>query len=271
MDDFLNAFERRFHWLAFPQLFRILLILQGIFFAVQFLRPETFEFFRFDQELIAEGEVWRLLSHYFVPPLAAGGGRPSMLALLFIAFFIMIGFMIGEGLETVLGSFRTSLFIYATAITTTLGLYLMPLMGAPAVAFGGVVIYTSMFILFSIYFPMEKLLLFFFLPVPFFILGGVSGLMILLSIAANPAFAVIYAPILITAAVLLTKLAKSKNLRPGTGGSFLKTSASKDVPALHCCKECGRTERDDAALEFRVAADGEEYCTEHLPRKAESA
>ncbi len=38
--------------------------------------------------------------------------------------------------------------------------------------------------------------------------------------------------------------------------------------ALHRCRTCGRTERTNPELEFRVAgADGEEYCIEHLPAK----
>ena len=33
------------------------------------------------------------------------------------------------------------------------------------------------------------------------------------------------------------------------------------------CATCDRTEHDDPDLEFRVAADGEEYCKEHLPSR----
>lgn len=41
---------------------------------------------------------------------------------------------------------------------------------------------------------------------------------------------------------------------------------SRSDDSLHRCAVCGRTERDDADMEFRVGADGEEYCMEHLPR-----
>ncbi len=38
--------------------------------------------------------------------------------------------------------------------------------------------------------------------------------------------------------------------------------------SLHRCKTCGRTERTNPEMEFRVSgADGEEYCVEHLPGK----
>jgi hypothetical protein len=42
------------------------------------------------------------------------------------------------------------------------------------------------------------------------------------------------------------------------------------VPAgesLHCCEACGITELTSPDAEFRVAADGREYCTRHLPAR----
>jgi hypothetical protein len=38
--------------------------------------------------------------------------------------------------------------------------------------------------------------------------------------------------------------------------------------AIHQCKVCGRTEHEDEDLEFRVGADGTEYCAEHLPESS---
>ncbi|HEX7262445.1 MAG TPA: rhomboid family intramembrane serine protease [Luteolibacter sp.] len=40
-------------------------------------------------------------------------------------------------------------------------------------------------------------------------------------------------------------------------------NASAD--AIHHCEVCGKTEHDDPDLEFRVGADGLEYCSGHLP------
>ena len=37
---------------------------------------------------------------------------------------------------------------------------------------------------------------------------------------------------------------------------------------LHHCKVCGSTEVSAPEREFRVAADGEEYCTQHLPARS---
>jgi len=42
---------------------------------------------------------------------------------------------------------------------------------------------------------------------------------------------------------------------------------TKDLQAeetFHCCFICKRTDKTAPHLEFRVADNGEEYCTEHL-------
>ena len=46
---------------------------------------------------------------------------------------------------------------------------------------------------------------------------------------------------------------------------FKGETRSKEEP-LHHCAVCEATELTDSNLEFRVALDGEEYCTQHLPR-----
>lgn len=46
---------------------------------------------------------------------------------------------------------------------------------------------------------------------------------------------------------------------------FRRAISEAKTMALHQCKVCGITEHDNADTEFRVCADGEEYCDKHLP------
>jgi hypothetical protein len=43
-----------------------------------------------------------------------------------------------------------------------------------------------------------------------------------------------------------------------------KEAKLSDEDSFHRCKTCGRTEKSDPDLEFRMAEDGEEYCGDHL-------
>jgi GlpG protein len=46
---------------------------------------------------------------------------------------------------------------------------------------------------------------------------------------------------------------------------FKRAISSAKVNALHQCHVCGITEKNDSNIEFRVLADGMEYCEKHLP------
>lgn len=49
----------------------------------------------------------------------------------------------------------------------------------------------------------------------------------------------------------------------------LKREAEKEMPSMHACVVCGRTEATNPELEFRVSSvDDAEYCREHLPKVA---
>jgi len=45
-----------------------------------------------------------------------------------------------------------------------------------------------------------------------------------------------------------------------------QAALSQGDNVLHRCAVCRRTEKDDENLDFRIGSDGEEYCTEHLPK-----
>jgi hypothetical protein len=53
------------------------------------------------------------------------------------------------------------------------------------------------------------------------------------------------------------------------GGPFhgvLRRQNTAKESAFHACAHCQRSDLSDPTLEFRVGADGREYCTEHLPK-----
>ena len=69
-----------------------------------------------------------------------------------------------------------------------------------------------------------------------------------------------------------TGTVNSLNKFLGTPGSIPRLQVIT-IPAgefSHQCAQCGKTEADNATLEFRVTADGEEYCTLCRPRKSPS-
>jgi len=58
---------------------------------------------------------------------------------------------------------------------------------------------------------------------------------------------------------------KERILRMRRKSRFSEGVAIAAAQTMHCCNLCGRTEASDPDLDFRVTADGEEFCTDHLP------
>jgi rhomboid-like protein len=107
---------------------------------------------------LREGRVWTLLTSEF---------SHNMFWHIFINMYVLQGF--GSFMEHVLGSFRFLKFYLAAAIMASLTHALVSafLMGSPELpALGASGAISGVILLFALMFPSQKILLFFFIPVP---------------------------------------------------------------------------------------------------------
>ncbi len=269
----LNTLEKRAPWLAFPQLFRLFVMMHGVFFALLLIRPEAADSLAFNYNKILDGEVWRVVSHFLIPPIRPGGA----LTFLFLFFYIMIGMMLSDGLEGSFSPFRFSLFIYASALSITIAFLAAGRLALPEQNFemGGYFLYETIFMAFAVLYPMYKINLFGIIPVPMWLLGllpVIQGFSVILSLPiASVFFLIAFAPLLIWSIPRIVLIAKGNVTAAHHRAAFQRKVAAATPATLHECYTCKRTEKDDDTLEFRVSADGEEYCTEHLPPKQENS
>jgi len=113
---FVNSFEHRLRWLAFPSLLRGIGIIHFVIVLALMFRPEVAGSLNFDWEKIVSGEVWRVVSFLF---LVVPGGLPFMgtIGTLLVAYFALrITFLFNDALENSWGVFRTSCYIYASVL-----------------------------------------------------------------------------------------------------------------------------------------------------------
>jgi hypothetical protein len=258
--DWIDRLESRVGWLAFPGLFRFFTLLGVLAFALSWMRPDLAQVLEFDRARVFSGEVWRVVTFPFAP----GALRSfSLLAVVFLYCAVMIGFLINDSLESVWGVFRTSLFFYVGFFLLLLGNLFLP-----AMAWSGGLLYTSAFFAFATLFPRHQFMLFFILPVEVRFLAILSavglGFVAVSEPKLIPFLALALANYLIWAAV--PALRDHKRLHEaGVRRRQFERAKAPEVVGFHECAVCGRTEHDDAQLEFRVARDGREYCTDHLP------
>lgn len=250
---------------TFPGFFRYLAIIQFIVLVLLQFQPTLVQIFAFDWHEILHGQVWRIISFLFVPAL--GGFSPSM-TILFGFFAMLISFLISDSLESEWGVTRTSLYLFAAAGGQIIANIILLLLGLPAVPLGGHLLYLTAFFAFATLFPSYTFNLFFFLPVPVWILGAIMGFTTLLSAASHPSqsifiiFAV--APYLAFAIPRLTKSLSNKEQATERRNNFKKKAKEGAPETFHLCTVCAATEASHPERDFRINADGEEICSECL-------
>ena len=258
--QFLNQCERKFGWLSFPGFLRYYAIFHVLVYLLQFVNPQIGIFLEFDRSKILAGEVWRLVTFLFA---SSGLGGQDAFGMLFLFFMVMIAFMISDALEGAWGLFRTSMFYYTGYLGLIIAnfLYDTPMVGS------GMLIYSAAFFAFATLFPKVEFLLMFIIPVQIRWLALLGTIYYAIEIYRSPLLIGFYllgfVNYLLWAAIpalrgqgLLVKAARRRK-------SFEKNTAT-DENTFHRCVVCSNTELSHPDLEFRMATDGKEYCTDHL-------
>lgn len=256
-----DRLERRWGRFAFPGFLRYYALFHILVYALQFFRPDISQFLEFDREKILSGEVWRMVTMFFAH---SQFGRPSPITLIFLFFVVNFVFMVGDGLEGAWGVFKASLFYYTGIFLILIVNFLYPV----AVPASGLMLYASAFLAFATLFPMVEVRLMLILPIQVRFLGMLAGGLLLFRVIGNP----ILLPFMLAALTNYFVWAALPALR---GRALIRESVqrkrrfnSAKIPeseAFHRCAVCKRTDISDPGLEFRIGADGEEYCSEHLP------
>jgi membrane associated rhomboid family serine protease len=254
VDDsaFWRFLERRAPWLGTPGLLKAVVLLNALTFLLVTMEPAYAGMLALVPEKILAGEVWRLVTYIFLP---------TTQSFFWILFALLFLWFLSTALEEYWGPLRLNVF------------YLVGMIGCTVAAFffgGGstnTFLNLSLFFAFATVAPDYEIFLFFILRAKMKYIAWVLAGVLALQFAVVP-----LAGKMAMAASLLNYLVF---FGPGFVGDWRRRQAggirrrklnAPDTAALHRCATCGRTEITDPELEFRVAASGEEYCTEHLAR-----
>ena len=257
----IDRAERHFGHLAIPNLIRVIAAFNALVFVLYKFSPRFLDAIKLDPAAVMRGEVWRLVSYIFIPSI--GGPITDWL---FAALYIWYLWWLGDGLESALGSFRLNLF------------YLLGMLGTTAAAFftqanfATAMLNSSLFFAFARFYPEMMIYLMGLIPVKVKWLAWVSGIYLVVGFIFNPweyrlALLVAFANYFLFFGREIFQDAVHRRDVHARRSRFAKAQLPDDE-ALHRCEVCGRTENVAPELEFRVAKDGHEYCTEHLPKAA---
>lgn len=251
---FLDRLERHLGRFAISGLIRYVVALNALVYILLQFNPGYANLLALDPALVLQGQVWRLVTWIFLP---------TTTSLLWIFFYLMFTWWVGDSLEATWGTFRLNLYYLLGMAGSTLAAFLFGGSG------GNFLLNISLLLAIATVAPNMEILFFFFplklkwvallslvYPWGLLFLGGAFGTkMVILVCLLN--YFLFFGP------AFLRQLRENRR----TGARRARFEAAK-IPAsasLHRCEICGITEISHPDADFRVAEDGHEYCTAHLP------
>jgi hypothetical protein len=263
--QFLGKWEMKLGWISFPGFLRYYAIFHVMVYLLQYVDPNIVTFLLFDSGKILSGEVWRVVTFLFAESAMIRQNAPQTL---FLFIMVMLSFKFSDALEHAWGVFRTSIFMYTGWFCLIIANVIL---GGPFIG-GGMLLFMSAFFAFATVFPKVELMMMFIIPVQIRWLAILAAVYLIFNIFQLPLLlAILVAGLHLLGLVnyflwagipaLLGKTGVVKSMQRRR--KFQKASQMDD-DAFHRCAECDRTDHSDPELEFRMAADGKEYCTEHL-------
>jgi hypothetical protein len=253
----ISRLERRFGDYGVPNVTVALIVGQVLVYCLTQTRPAAVANLALVPTLVLEGQVWRVLTFLFVPPVTN----------LVFAFFIWyLLFLMGTALENYWGIFRYNLFLLIGWLATVAISFIMP--GALV---GNGFIQLSVFLAFAFLNPDFVLYIAFVFPVRIVWLAVLTWLGLLYTIAVADWGARLGALASILNFLLffgddIFQLARHGRRHMARQARAFSTQDSR--PAFyHRCTVCGITDQSHPNMDFRYCSKCEGtygYCTDHL-------
>ncbi len=250
----LDKLEKRLRPFAVPNLTVALIVGQAIVWVLSQTKPEILGAIVLIPDRVFAGEVWRLVTFLFYPPITNA---------IFAFFAWYLFYLMGSALEGEWGVTRYNIFL-AIGYLATLAASLL----TPHAEQTNFYLLESVFLAFAYLFPNFELMLFFLLPVKVKWLALLAWIQFLFGFA----FGGWTGRLAILAAVLNFFLFFGRDLvmRIRAGRHRMERQArqlQQQNEPVHRCVVCGITDQSDPGMDFRYCsrcADSPCYCVEHI-------
>ena len=260
----LSRLERRFGRFAVQNVTVILIVGQVFLYVAQIISPPNGGFNVLDNvrlypAAVLNGEVWRLITFVFDPPLTDP---------IFVFFFWYLFYLMGTTLEAGWGTFRYNLFLligYLASVATAFAIYFATGVNMPA---NNGFLYGTVFLAFARLYPDFVMYIFFILPVKIRWLALIQWF----GYAYGFIFGDWMAKGMIAASVLNYFLFFGRDIwRDMKQGHRRMRHQARSLRGpqrlVHKCAVCGLTSDESPQTQFRYCSrcEGERcYCPEHL-------
>lgn len=209
-----------------------------------------------DREAIFSGQIWRVFSFMFLPI------NENPLWVLIHAWFLSF---INRALEEEWGSFKLNVYVFSGMLFVALGVIVFG--GWPTGSF----LFSTFILAAAMLHPNFQIMLFLIIPVKLKWVGLMTiAWQVLIFLGPPPGTD----PMAMRITIFLSLLNFVLFFGPSTLKSMrdksetttrrkkFEKAQSIDGEAFSTCTSCGKTDVDDPEEDFRVTADGEEYCSD---------
>jgi hypothetical protein len=277
IESWLDRFCRKYSRFAIPDLMKYVVIANVLVYLLDTFSTTGYAcsaLLQFAPYEIFHGQIWRLVTFVFVPPV--GGG------LLFFALSMYFYYLIGTTLEREWGSAKFTVFygmgvLFNVLAGLALGLVLHT--GAGIATASMHYVNLSLFFAFATLYPDLQFLLFFIIPIKAKWLAAFDAGLFIWGIFQALIVGSIAGVVIPLLAILNYFLFFSSDISRLFGRVKYKTSkqtihfkaaqkhAQEKKGYLHKCAVCGRTDTDNPGLEFRYCSKCNGYycyCMDHI-------
>lgn len=252
--SWLDRLEKVWRPFAIPNVTLYLILGQVLCYVLNLTQPQILDNIALYPDRVLAGEVWRLVTFVFAPPVTNA---------LFAFFAWYLFYMMGGALESRWGTARYNLFLLIGYLFTVGVAFLNPYLPASTLFLGG-----SVFLAFAYLYPDFQLLLFFILPVRVKWLALITWIVYFLRFA----FDTWQTRFLILAAVgnFLLFFARDILMTMRARRFQMETKfqqIKQENEPIHRCVVCGVTDKSDPRMEFRYCskcAGSLCYCADHI-------
>lgn len=273
--NWLNKLEQKCKGRSIPNITRIFIAANVIgtliFMGNSFIASY---FLRFDAALILKGELWRLFTWIFVPSASM-----SFWGILFIVCL----WMLGNSLESMLGSFRMNVYFLGGFLLSDIVGMLIYVFAQIPIQLTMYYILISMYLMLGLMIPEAEVRLYFVLPIKmkwmvivYFIMFAYDvytyfSFGVMVGIAYGTEIVLALANLIIFVYSCKNKMSFKQNMKQKKKRNEFRNEFAKPRPGSgitqHKCCICGRTEQSNPELMFRYCSKctgSKEYCSDHL-------
>lgn len=228
---------------------------------------------KFDPALILQGQIWRLVTWVFYPTTDN---------IIFAAIMLYFYYFIGSTLEREWATPKFNIYYLFGILTHVVFAFIVWGITGNSVFINSSFLNMSMFFAFAVFYPDQRVMLFFFIPIKIKWLALFNAAFFVISIISSIIDGAYFDIIVPIAAVmnflvfclddLMRYLRPYKARVSGQAINFRRAAKQKkreeaSRPYRHKCSVCGKTDADYPDLEFRYCSKCNDYhcfCTEHI-------